>query len=46
MVEDPDDSLEERRGYGDLNWRQAGDDVGSRGGDYCGDNTIGLAYQT
>ena len=26
-----DDLLEERRGYGDVTWREAGGDVGSRG---------------
>ena len=25
------DSLEEMRGYGDMTWREAGEDVGSRG---------------
>ena len=38
-----DDSLEESRVYVDVTWREAGGDVGSRGEDYCGGTTNGLA---
>ena len=41
--EGPENSLEERRRYGDVNWREAGGDVGSRGEDYYGETTNGLA---
>ena len=41
--EGPDDSLEEKRVYGDVNWREAGEDVGSKGEEYCGDNPNGIA---
>ena len=33
--EGTDDLLEERRGYGDVTWSEAGEDVGSRGEEYC-----------
>ena len=39
----PDNSLDERIGYGDVTWRESGEDVGSRGKEYFGDNTKGLA---
>ena len=29
--EGPDDSLEDRRGYGGVTWKEAGEDVGSHG---------------
>ena len=37
--EGPGDSIDERRGYGDVTWREAGGDVGSHGEEYCGKNT-------
>ena len=41
--EGPYYSLEERRVYGDVTWREAGEDVGSHGEEYYGENTNGLA---
>ena len=41
--EGPGDLLEERRGYGDVNWMEARGDIGSRGEEYCGETTNGLA---
>ena len=38
-----DNSLDTRRGYGDVTWREAGEDIGSRGEEYCGDNTNGIS---
>ena len=45
MGEGPDDSLEEIRVYGNMTWREAGEDVISRGEEYYGENTKGIAYQ-
>ena len=39
-----EDFLEERRGYGDVNWGEAGWEVGSHGEEYCGEDTNGIAY--
>ena len=35
--------LKERRGYGDVTWREAGGDVGSHVEDYYGVTTNGIA---
>ena len=43
MGEGPGGSLEERRGNGDVTWREAGEKVGSRGEEYCGEAANGLA---
>ena len=41
----PENSLEERRGCGYVTWREAGEDVGSRREEYCGETTNGLTYK-
>ena len=41
--EGPDDSLEEIRGYGDVTWREVGEDAGSQRGDYYGETTNRLS---
>ena len=39
--EGQDDSLDERRGYGDVTWREAGENVRSRREEYCGETKTG-----
>ena len=39
VMEGLENSLEESRGYGDVNWREEGGDNRSRGEEYCGGTT-------
>ena len=43
MGEGLGDLIDESRGYGDVTWRETGEDIGSHGEEYYGENTNGLA---